>query len=302
MQLARLIKLPTTRPCIAHSRNVFFLPFFVEMDDTHAHTHTHTSLGNHCFTSASTAFSRLYVNLFTWKKRLKKWGSTYIQDSTYNREFHENRNKFYLRATRGNQKTMKTTRRKIAVRQMMLGRQAACMCVSVDSSHGSCTYHIHKHSSKFNGIQRLLLFYMNLQVVFWGRGGGKSTYIQENTVCILRGKYGMHSETAQEPLNSTHYYFTPGFLSVFSLFSLCFLSVFSLFSLCFLSVFSLFSRVFQLCSFLCCPCHSKTRLLILLLLQVLRWTSFNGLPQDCVRQLTKNKNKALKQRTTQKSE
>ena len=112
---------------------------------------------------------------------------------------------------------MKTTRRKMAMRQMMLGRQAACMCVSVDSSHGSCTYLIHKHSSKFNGIQRLLLFYMNLQVVFWGRG----------EVDLYSGKYGMHSETAQEPLNSTHYYFTPGFFSVFSCISAVFLSVLS---------------------------------------------------------------------------
>ena len=41
----------------------------------------------------------------------------------------------------GGRKTTKTTMSmKIAVRQMMLGRQAANMCVSVDSSHG--TVHI----------------------------------------------------------------------------------------------------------------------------------------------------------------
>ena len=45
------------------------------------------------------------------------------------------------------EKTM--TRMKIHVamtpmKQMMLGRQTACMCVSVDSSHENCTYHIHK--------------------------------------------------------------------------------------------------------------------------------------------------------------
>ena len=52
----------------------------------------------------------------------------------------------------------KTTKMKIAMRQMMLGRQTACMCVSVDSSHENCTYHIHQYSCKVNGIQRPFLF------------------------------------------------------------------------------------------------------------------------------------------------
>ena len=55
--------------------------------------------------------------------------------------------------------------------------KTACMCVSVDSSHESCSYHIQKYSRKFNEIQRPFLFYMNLRVVFGG-----STYIRENTV------------------------------------------------------------------------------------------------------------------------
>ena len=29
----------------------------------------------------------------------------------------------------------------MAMRHMILGRQAACMCVSVDSSHENCSYH-----------------------------------------------------------------------------------------------------------------------------------------------------------------
>ena len=77
------------------------------------------------------------------------------------------------------------------VRQMMLGRQTACMCVSVDSSHENCSYHIQKYSCKFNGIQRPFLFYMNLQVALGGGGGrlifevdlySRSTYIRESTV------------------------------------------------------------------------------------------------------------------------
>ena len=67
----------------------------------------------------------------------------------------------------------------MAMIQMMLDRQTACMCVSVNSSHENCSYHTHKYSCKFNGIQRpFLFFYMNLQVVF----GERSTYIRENTV------------------------------------------------------------------------------------------------------------------------
>ena len=49
------------------------------------------------------------------------------------------------------------TRMKIAMRQMMLRRQTVCMCVSVDSSHENCSYHINKYSCKFNGIQRPFL-------------------------------------------------------------------------------------------------------------------------------------------------
>ena len=70
----------------------------------------------------------------------------------------------------------------MAMRQMMPGRQTACMCVSVDSSHENCSYHSHKYSCKFNGIQRPFFFYMNLQVVF---GGGGSTYIR---VQLIFGK------------------------------------------------------------------------------------------------------------------
>ena len=74
---------------------------------------------------------------------------------------------------------------KIAMRPMVLDRETACMCVSVDSSHENCSYHIDKYSIKFNGIQRPFLFYMNLQVVFFLGGStfwGGSTFIQENTV------------------------------------------------------------------------------------------------------------------------
>ena len=56
------------------------------------------------------------------------------------------------------------------------------MCVSVDSSCENCSYHIHKYSCKFNGIQRpFLLFKMNRQVVFGGL-----TYIREYTVCYVQ--------------------------------------------------------------------------------------------------------------------
>ena len=75
----------------------------------------------------------------------------------------------------------------------MLGGQTACMCVSVDSSHENCSYHIHKYSCKFNGIQRPFLFYMNLQVVFRGVDlYSGSTYIQENMVLCTSTAYTNH--------------------------------------------------------------------------------------------------------------
>ena len=52
------------------------------------------------------------------------------------------------------------------MKQNRLGRQTSYMCVSVDSSHENCSYHVHKYSCKFNGIQRPFLFYMNFQVAF----------------------------------------------------------------------------------------------------------------------------------------
>ena len=74
----------------------------------------------------------------------------------------------------------------MAMRQMMLGRQGACTCVSVDSSHEKCTYHILKYSCKFNGIQRPFLLYMNLRVVFFFLGGGRLII----GVGLYSGKYG----------------------------------------------------------------------------------------------------------------
>ena len=78
----------------------------------------------------------------------------------------------------------------------MLGRQTACMCVSVDSSHENCSYHIQKYSCKFNGIQRPFLFYMNLQVALGGGGVdlySRSTYIRGRLIIevdLYSGKYG----------------------------------------------------------------------------------------------------------------
>ena len=63
----------------------------------------------------------------------------------------------------------------MAMRQMMLGRQTACMCVSVDSSHENCSYHIHKYLRNFNEIQRPFLF---LHESSGGIGGGGLTYIR----------------------------------------------------------------------------------------------------------------------------
>ena len=83
------------------------------------------------------------------RKSFEKGWLTYIRDSTYNRELKRKLQQvifegamrrpcgqnYWSRIT-----TKTTTSMKIAVRQIMLRRQAACMCVSVDSSHG--TVHI----------------------------------------------------------------------------------------------------------------------------------------------------------------
>ena len=64
--------------------------------------------------------------------------------------------------------------KKMATRQMMLGRQTACMCVSVNEN---CSYHIHNlfflHESS-GGIWREVDFVSHLY--------SGSTYIRENTV------------------------------------------------------------------------------------------------------------------------
>ena len=78
------------------------------------------------------------------KKSFEKGWLTYIRDSTHNRELKRNLQQVpFEGAIRrpcaqnyGSRITMKTTTSmNIAVRQMMLGRQRACMCVLVDSSH-----------------------------------------------------------------------------------------------------------------------------------------------------------------------
>ena len=78
------------------------------------------------------------------RKSFEKGWLTYIRDSTYNRELRRKlQHVLFERAMRrpcvqynGSRITTKTTTSmKIAVEQMMLGRQAACICVSVDSSH-----------------------------------------------------------------------------------------------------------------------------------------------------------------------
>ena len=74
----------------------------------------------------------------------------------------------------------------MAMRQRMPGRQAACMCVSVDSSHANCPYHIHKYSCNFNGIQRPFPFLHESCGGIWG-GGGRLIF----RVDLYSGKYGM---------------------------------------------------------------------------------------------------------------
>ena len=76
------------------------------------------------------------------ENRLKKKRLTYIRDSTYNRELKRKLQQVLFGGAmrrpcapnHGSRITTKTTSMKIAVRQMMLGRQAAGMCVSVDTS------------------------------------------------------------------------------------------------------------------------------------------------------------------------
>ena len=54
---------------------------------------------------------------------------------------------------------------------------------TVDSSHENCSYHIHKYSCKFNGIQRTLIFLHESSGGIWGGGGGRgSTYIRGRLV------------------------------------------------------------------------------------------------------------------------
>ena len=80
--------------------------------------------------------------------------------------------------------TKTTTSMKIAVRQMMLGRQAACMCVSVDSSYG--TVHIMSTSIPVHliGYTDLFFFYMNYLVVFGVGSYSESTYTREDAVDV----------------------------------------------------------------------------------------------------------------------
>ena len=93
---------------------------------------------------------------------------TYIQDSTDHRELKRKLQQIlYERAMRrlwaqnhGSRITTKTTTcMEIAVRQMMLGRQAACMCVSVNSSNG--TVHIMSTSIPVYLIGYTVLFFFN---------------------------------------------------------------------------------------------------------------------------------------------
>ena len=65
--------------------------------------------------------------------------------------------------------TKTTTSIKIAVRQMMLGRQAACSVGISRHQSWNCTYHVHKYSCTSNRIDGPFLLYMNCLVVFWGR-------------------------------------------------------------------------------------------------------------------------------------
>ena len=111
------------------------------------------------------------------RKSFEKGRLTYIRDSTCNRELKRKLQQvLFERAmlrpcaqNHGSQITTKTTTSmKIAVRQMMLGRQAACMCVSVDSSHGT----VHTMSTSIPvhliGYTDLFFFDMNYRVVFGG--------------------------------------------------------------------------------------------------------------------------------------
>ena len=72
----------------------------------------------------------------------------------------------------------------------MLGGQTACMCVSVDSSHENCSYHIHKYSCKFNGIQRPFSFLHESSGGIWGG----STYIQDRLIFGKIGKLEISEE------------------------------------------------------------------------------------------------------------
>ena len=102
---------------------------------------------------------------------------TYIRNSTYNRELKRKLQQvLFERAMRrpcaqnhGSRITTKTTTSmKIAMRPMMLGRQAACMCVSVDSSYG--TVHIMATSIPVHliGYTDLLTFLHEFSCGIWG--------------------------------------------------------------------------------------------------------------------------------------
>ena len=112
------------------------------------------------------------------RKSFEKGRLTYIRDSAYNRELKRILQQvLFDRAMRhpcaqnyGSRITTKTTTSmKIAARQMMFGGQAACMCVSVDSSHGT----VHNMSTNIPvhliGYMDLFLFDLNYRVVFGGR-------------------------------------------------------------------------------------------------------------------------------------
>ena len=71
---------------------------------------------------------------------------------------------------------------KIAVGQMMFGGIAACMCVWVDSSHG--TVHIMSTSIPAHLIGYTFSFLHEFAVVFGGDLYSESTYIRENAIYI----------------------------------------------------------------------------------------------------------------------
>ena len=128
------------------------------------------------------------------RKSFEKGRLTYTRDSIYNLELKRKlQHVLFERAMRrpcaqnyGSRITTKTTMSmKITVRQMMLGRQAACMCVSVDSRHE--TVHIMSTSIPVHLIGYTDLFFLHeLSGGIWGSAliYSEWTYIRENAVYI----------------------------------------------------------------------------------------------------------------------